>query len=263
MQWLQLTFVNRYHKFRKVHGKLFQGRYKSLIVEESNYLGSLLHYVHLNPVRAGMVTAESLRDYRWSSFSYLHHPSKRPDFMDCSGCLSAAGSLTDSPAGRKRYREYLSGLSADSNARKEQLFNQMCKGWAVGSKDFKKGLLSEETKRRQVLAEEGGDLGANQERYDGKELREANELKWELFLERGLNALGKDTAAILEDKKSEGWKVLLAAALKKHTSATNVWITEQLNMGIPQAVSQHVGTFFSSGEGLKKDYQDLIINLTT
>ena len=53
MQWLQSTFANRYHKFRKVHGKLFQGRYKSLIVEEADYLGSLLHYVHLNSVRAG------------------------------------------------------------------------------------------------------------------------------------------------------------------------------------------------------------------
>ena len=101
-----------------------------------------------------------------------------------------------------------------------------------------------------------------QERYDGKELREANELKWELFLERGLNALGKDTTAILKDKKSEAWKVMLAAAIKKHTSATNVWITEKLNMGIAQAVSQSVGKFFASGEDQKDDYQDLIINIT-
>ena len=37
---------------RKVNGKLFQGRFKSLIVEEDAYLRALLHYVHLNPVRA-------------------------------------------------------------------------------------------------------------------------------------------------------------------------------------------------------------------
>lgn len=262
MQWLQSTFANRYHKFRKVHGKLFQGRYKSLIVEETNYLGSLLHYVHLNPVRAGMMTTESLRDYRWSSFWYLHHPSKRPDFMDCSGCLAAAGSLTDSPAGRKRYREYLSWLSADYNARQEQLFDQMCKGWALGSKEFKKGLLSEEIERKKAEAEKAHNWSLKQESYDGKELREANELKWELLLERGLNVLGKDTTAILKDKKSEQWKVMLAAAIKKHTSATNVWITEKLNMGIPQAVSQNVGKFFASEEDQKDDYQDLIINIT-
>lgn len=63
-QWLQSTFANRYHKFRKVHGKLFQGRYKSLIVEEDSRLGALLHYVHLNPVRAGMTDVKGLRNYR-------------------------------------------------------------------------------------------------------------------------------------------------------------------------------------------------------
>ncbi|MBC8411836.1 MAG: transposase, partial [Rhodobacteraceae bacterium] len=54
MKWLQATFANRYHRVRKVHGKLFQGRFKSLIVEGDGYLGALQHYVHLNPVRAGM-----------------------------------------------------------------------------------------------------------------------------------------------------------------------------------------------------------------
>ncbi|CAA6679787.1 Unannotated [Lentimonas sp. CC4] len=34
MKWLQSTVANRYYRYRKVHGKLFQGRYKSLIVQE-------------------------------------------------------------------------------------------------------------------------------------------------------------------------------------------------------------------------------------
>jgi putative transposase len=103
-----------------------------------------------------------------------------------------------------------------------------CKGWAIGSKDFKKSLLSEEIERKNAAVEEAGDVNLEQERYDGKELREANELKWELFLERGLKMLGKDAAAIREDKKSAAWKVMLAAVIKKHTSATNVWITGKL-----------------------------------
>ncbi|MDA1048666.1 MAG: hypothetical protein O3A82_17290 [Verrucomicrobia bacterium] len=48
-----------------MHGKLFQGRYKSLIVEEESYLGALLHYAHLNPVRAGMRTVIELK---WELF---------------------------------------------------------------------------------------------------------------------------------------------------------------------------------------------------
>lgn len=70
---------------------LRQGRYKSLIVEEGSYLGALLHYTHLNPVRAGMTDVAGLPDYRWSSYWYLHRLAKRPDFLDCSGALEAAG----------------------------------------------------------------------------------------------------------------------------------------------------------------------------
>lgn len=61
MKWLQATFANRYHRFRKVHGKLFQGRFKSLIVEEDGYMGALQHYVHLNPLRAGMCRVDELK----------------------------------------------------------------------------------------------------------------------------------------------------------------------------------------------------------
>ena len=47
--------------------RLKKGRCKSLIVEEDAYLGSLQHYVHLNPVRAKMCSVSGLKDYRWSS----------------------------------------------------------------------------------------------------------------------------------------------------------------------------------------------------
>ena len=54
------------------------------------------------------------------------------------------------------------------------------------------------------------------------------------------------------------------AVIKRHTSATNVWITGRLNMGIPQAVSQNVSKFYAAagGEGTEA-YQELIINITT
>lgn len=54
---------------------------------------------------------------------------------------------------------------------------------------FKKGLLSEEADR--LKSQEVETVSAGVVRYDGKELREANELKWELFLERDLHALGR------------------------------------------------------------------------
>ena len=233
-----------------------------MIVEEESYLGALLHYVHLNPVRAGMVDVARLREYRWSSYWYLQHPAKRPEFMDVSACLDAAGGLSDTTAGRKKYREYLAWLSVDAGVQKELLFDRMCRGWAIGSKDFKQGLLSCEADRLKAEAEDGEVIDWVKEHYDGKDLREANELKWELFLRRGLAHLGKNATAIREDLKSAEWKVMLAAIMKRYTSATNVWITEQLNMGISQAVSQNVGKFYQSNGDGTEAYQELIIIIT-
>jgi ribosomal protein L31E len=52
-------------------------------------------------------------------------------------------------------------------------------------------------------------------------------------------------------------KVMIAAVLKRHSSATNVWIAQKLNMGIPQAVSQNVGKLGVSGIANSKRYQQL------
>ena len=57
------VFVNRrYHRF----GHLFQGRYKAFIVDKERYLLGLGRYIHLNPVRAGVVRRPE--DFRWSSY---------------------------------------------------------------------------------------------------------------------------------------------------------------------------------------------------
>ena len=262
MKWLQSTFANRYHKFRKLHGKLFQGRYKSLIVEEGGYLGALLHYTHLNPVRAGMVDVEELRDYRWSSYWYLHRPSMRPDFLDCTGALEAAGGLSDTRYGHGKYAEYLRWLSSDRGAQKEMAFEKMCRGWALGTKEFKKGLLDGAV-RADTNSTEANEGGANQQpHYEGQELREANELRWEQALERSLWALGKSSEDCSRDKKSAEWKILVAAALKQCTSASNAWIARSLNMGVPHAVSRYVGMFKEAGRPSEQDYQCIIAKIT-
>src|SRR5690606_6226285 len=46
-------------------GALWQGRYKSCLVDTDRYLLTVIRYIELNPVRAGMV--DKPEDYRWSS----------------------------------------------------------------------------------------------------------------------------------------------------------------------------------------------------
>lgn len=255
MRWLQSTFANRYHRFRKVHGKLFQGRYKSLIVEEDSYLGALLHYVHLNPVRASMVDIDRLKEYRWSSYWYLHNKRKRPVFLDCTGALESAGGLADTPKGREQYLGYLKWLAENDAAQKEMAFGKMCRGWAIGTKDFKKALLEELEDAEEE--DEKTDRFAAVARYYGEGLREANQLRWEMLLEKNLSVLGKDRESIATDLKSAKWKVMLAALLKQKTSATNGWITRQLNMGTPDAVSRYVSEFRLAGGEVNTEYKNL------
>lgn len=257
MKWLQSTFANRYHHYRKVHGKLFQGRYKSLIVEEDSHLGALLHYVHLNPVRARMVTVEQLKEYRWSSYWYLFNKRARPAFLDCSGALEAAGGLADTPKGRQQYMNYLKWLSTDDTAQKEMSFDKMCRGWALGTKAFKKALLEE------VEQDEEADESEVVPRYDGGNLREANELRWEMLLDKGLAAMGQHANSILNEPKSAVWKVSLAALLKQKTSATNVWITKQLNMGTPDAVSRYVSEFRKADGDKNMAFKELTTKVMT
>lgn len=90
-----------------------------------------------------MADIKGLRVYRWSSYWYLHHPAKRPEFMDCSGALYAAGGLADTSYGRRKYADYLAWLASNKTAQKEMAFDKMCRGWALGTKDFKKALIEE------------------------------------------------------------------------------------------------------------------------
>ena len=58
MRWLQGTFGIRFNALREERGHVFQSRYKSLVIEEGRPLLGLVHYIHLNPVRAGLEAAQ-------------------------------------------------------------------------------------------------------------------------------------------------------------------------------------------------------------
>ena len=74
-------------------------------------LGSVCHYTHLNPVRAGLVEVAALEQYKDSRFANLWHPSRRSEFESPEVALEFAGGLADSRVGRRKYREYLDWLA--------------------------------------------------------------------------------------------------------------------------------------------------------
>jgi putative transposase len=75
MHWLMVGYSISFNRRHKKVGHLFQGRYKSLLVEKGDYLLGLSRYLHLNPVRGRVIGAgnpkerrKRLRSYRWSSY---------------------------------------------------------------------------------------------------------------------------------------------------------------------------------------------------
>jgi REP element-mobilizing transposase RayT len=67
----QLTWYAQYYNRRhRRSGHLFENRYKSILCDEDNYLLALIRYIHLNPLRAGLVmTTEELDRYPWCGHS--------------------------------------------------------------------------------------------------------------------------------------------------------------------------------------------------
>jgi len=68
MQWWLTTLVRRQHLQRGTSGHIWQGRFKSIPVQDNEHLLTVLRYVLLNPVRAGLVQAPG--EWPWSSLRY-------------------------------------------------------------------------------------------------------------------------------------------------------------------------------------------------
>ena len=92
MKWLQGTWIRRYNRYRHLIGRHFQGRYKAILVEPGHVLSQICHYVHLNPVRAGMVAPAEAATYPWSSLPKWPD-RKRPAWLCPTTVLSESSSL--------------------------------------------------------------------------------------------------------------------------------------------------------------------------
>jgi REP element-mobilizing transposase RayT len=217
MRWLQSVFATRFNRYRKERGHLFQGRFKSLMVEDSARLAAVCHYIHLNPVRAGICGVSQLADYRWSSCWYLNRA--RPAGLELRTCLEGAGGLKDTRAGRKSYERYLAWLQEDRPAQKQLEFAKMSRGWVLGTKAFRREMVQAEKRERPRL---------RLSREAAAELREA---RAEAHVDRCLQVMGKGPAAIGSEAKAAAWKVAIAAHLRARLLATNGWIAARLHMG--------------------------------
>ncbi|MGH7884760.1 MAG: transposase [Thermodesulfobacteriota bacterium] len=98
MTRLNGSYTQRFNKRHKRVGHLFQGRYKSIIVDKDNYLLELSRYILLNPVRANMVNKPE--QWKWSSYRSMIGLDNDINFLERSYVLKYFGGKA------KKYKEF-------------------------------------------------------------------------------------------------------------------------------------------------------------
>jgi putative transposase len=103
MHYLNASYGNWFRRRYDIVGSVFQGRFKAILVEKDEYLQVLSAYIHLNPVRAGIVEEPSI--YEYSSCRFFTQKSKQPAFLRTDDLLSMFN------GSRSEYRRFVAGYS--------------------------------------------------------------------------------------------------------------------------------------------------------
>ncbi len=103
MRQLNGIYIQKFNHSDKRVGHIFQGRYKAILVEKKKYLGELIRYIALNPVKARLV--KRANQWQWSSYSELVDKIKTTEYIDIKRTLNI---FSLSPDGeRKLFMEFV------------------------------------------------------------------------------------------------------------------------------------------------------------
>jgi putative transposase len=219
MKWFLGTYTARFNRRHKLSGHLFAGRYKALVVDGSGngYLKTVCDYVHLNPVRATLISLQQrLSAYRWSSYpEYLKKPARRVSWLRVDRLLGEVRIPRDSEAGRREFERQMERRRVEAD---DPEWKAVRRGWCLGDRAFRKELLAQ-------ISERAG------ESHCGEELRESAEEKAERILAEELRKLGWTEQDLETRRKGEPGKVRMARRLRCETTVTLKWIAQRLRMG--------------------------------
>jgi REP element-mobilizing transposase RayT len=170
-----VAFNRRHHR----HGQLFQNRYKSILCQEETYLLELTRYIHLNPLRVGIVKdLDGLDSYRFTGHSVIMG-NQQAEWQNDTKILGMFGKTKK--AARRKYRQFVEN-GIDAGRRPELVGGGLIRsvgGWKMaktllkgqdrvkgderilGDSDFVQAVLergNETYTRRQRLVARGVDL---------------------------------------------------------------------------------------------------------
>ena len=124
MKWMNGKYAQWFNRRHGRCGHLFQGRFKGFLVEKQSYLLTLIQYVALNPVRAGMV--ERPEQYRWSSYRATAGLEEVPPWLTTDWALTPFG--LDLITQQQGYRQYVDAGAGIERSPLEDAIGQLFLG---------------------------------------------------------------------------------------------------------------------------------------
>jgi len=227
MQWLQVTFATRFNRMRKENGHLFQGRYRAIVLQNEGVWARVADYIHLNPVRAGVVSIEQAANFRWSSLADF---SKNLKFkgLDPTAWMLTLG-LNDNEGGWLNYVDRLTRNFDPSAEAVARLRQELSRGWAVGSTEWQTTLV----KSIPAVTEDNSHA-------EYLEPMERKRLIWDARLTEILAQKGIKAEDVGNSRNSAQWKVSLACQLQQELGCSVVWLAKVLNLGKPASARAYL-----------------------
>jgi hypothetical protein len=224
MKWFMGVFSHGWNLRRNQTGRVFQGRYKSVVVDgakQGKYLRMVADYIHLNPVRIGWVggkTRKTLKSWRWSSFPY-YAGKKAPEWLNTARVIECFAKAESQP-GAKAYAQYLETRAKNQEGTlNDDSLKALRRGWYLGDKTFGKKLL-EQLKPEAV------------EKRRKRSGRGHGVAEAERLVKAGLKSMGLPGKAekLAGRAKWLDEKALLVGLVRKRTGVANAWLVKRLGM---------------------------------
>lgn len=129
VQWLNVSYAAYFNRKRQRRGHLFHGRFKSVLVDQDEYLKHLSRYIHLNPVRAKI--AESPAEYSFSSYREYIGKAKAFSWLETGFILSQFGRKKREAI--RNYQRFVEDVDLDTLENPEK---DLTGGFILGPADF-------------------------------------------------------------------------------------------------------------------------------
>jgi REP element-mobilizing transposase RayT len=237
MTWLQNAYTRRFNVYHRMWGHVFGGRYKAILIDlekEGGYFRRVVDYVHLNPVRAGLINVGTgLNTYRWSSLNFFAGSSRRRPGWLTADLVFSCCDMNDNPKGRLNYLKRLERIVQKGRPEQagivkteegESLQATVRRGWYFGSQVFKEKMLvklAENERRGSCKGEDG---------YYGEQSRDHGEDKARLIIEQGCVMQGITLNELRDRKANDPTKLLIAELVASKTSVRLDWLRNELGM---------------------------------